>query len=296
VIARQQGRQNQVHNVWFGRPEAARRGNDGNLIFISHEHEVAGFHRRQEPFHLGADFQHGLSDYIFGAGGSGSRGHQDHARLGAQQVLHGARNRMFVLGAGQHVVGVHAEALQSLAHDVLKELAATLAAEGIAVENPNTWGADRTRLKNRPPFFEDSDHGIQLVLGDRKRRALDGRDALPGHRVSIIERGRDHHARSAVNLLQEFVVHQHAAVFGGHQVGPATRREADLEAAATHFAGDGANGIILADLAVLQFRHPDGFHTFGFQDADVLITDHVALGEEFLAARPENSAAQDSAS
>ena len=54
---------------------------------------------------------------------------------------------------------------------------------GISVENSNSGGTHRPRLQNRAALLEDADDGFQLVLGDGKWSALDGGDALAGHRV-----------------------------------------------------------------------------------------------------------------
>jgi hypothetical protein len=58
--------------------------------------------------------------------------------------------------------------------------------------------------------------------------------------------------------FSKIVVHQHATFLGGLQIGPAARRQADLEASAAHLAGYRADRVVFADFAFLQFGHPDG--------------------------------------
>ena len=64
--------------------------------------------------------------------------------------------------------------------------------------------------------------------------------------------------------------------------GAAAGCEADFEASAAHLAGDRADRIILADLAILEFGDPDILHAFGFEDPDIFVADHVALRQQFL--------------
>src|ERR1022692_695917 len=98
-----------------------------------------------------------------------------------------------------------------------------------------------------------------------------------GDREAEIQRRGDDHAGRAVDLLQQVVVHQHATFLGGLQIGPAARRQADLEASAAHLAGYRADRIVFADLAFLQFGHPNGCHTLGFEDPDVVVADYMSL-------------------
>src|ERR1039457_376478 len=101
---------------------------------------------------------------------------------------------------------------------------------------------------------------------------------------------------SAVDLFQEFVVHQHAAVLGGQEIGPATRRQADLKTPAPHLAGYRANRVVLADLALLQLGNPNGFHAFGFQYPNVFVADDMPFCQQLLPPGPENGATKDPSS
>ena len=101
-------------------------------------------------------------------------------------------------------------------------------------------------------------------------------------------------AGRAVDLLQEFVVNQDAAVFGGDQVGPSACRQADLEAAATHVGRDLCDGFVFSDFAVFELGDPDLFHALVFEELDVFFTEQMTFGEEFLAAGPEDGATKDS--
>ena len=213
--------------------------------------------------------------------------------LDRKQMLQAAGDGILIFRAGQDEICVDAEALEALAHDVLEQLAGALAADGVGVENSYSRGADRAGLQDGAALLEDADHGVELIFGDGEGGALDGGDALAGDGVAEVQGGGDHHAGGAVDLLEQFVVHQHAAVFGGQEVGPAAGREADFETAAAHLAGDRADRIVLADLAFFQFGYPDGFHAFGLQHANVFVADDMALGQQFLPAGPENGATKD---
>ncbi len=48
------------------------------------------------------------------------------------------------------------------------------------------------------------------------------------------------------------------------------------------------------DLALLELGHPDLAHTFGLEQLDVFLAEHVSLGQELLAPRTEDRAAEDS--
>src|SRR5271165_177688 len=130
-------------------------------------------------------------------------------------MLQAPRDRILVLGASQHKVSVHSTTLQALPHDVLEELTGTLPADRVSVENSNTWGADRPCLQDWTPLFQNAYDRFQLVLGDRERCALHGRNTLAGHGIAEIERRSDDYAGGAVDLLEQFVVHQHTAILGG---------------------------------------------------------------------------------
>jgi hypothetical protein len=116
------------------------------------------------------------------------------------------------------------------------------------------------------------------------------------HGVAEVQGSGDDHAGGAVDLLQQLIVHQDAAVFGGEQVGPASGRQADFETAATHFAGHLADRVVFADFAVFQFGDPNGIHTFGLQDPDVFIADDMPLGQQLLPTGTENGATEDPSS
>ena len=50
AIAGQHGRQHQVHDVRFRGAEAAWRRDDGNVVLVAEQKEIARLHRRQETF------------------------------------------------------------------------------------------------------------------------------------------------------------------------------------------------------------------------------------------------------
>src|SRR5205823_3882211 len=143
---------------------------------------------------------------------------------------------------------------------------------------------------------QDADHGVQLILGHGEGSALHRRDALSGGGVAEIEGGGDHYTGGAVNLLQELVVHQDTAVFGGQKVGAASRSQADFEAAAAHLAGHCANRIIFADFAFFELGDPNCLHALGLQHANVFVADDMAFGQKLLSTWTKNSTAKDPSS
>ena len=133
-------------------------------------------------------------------------------------------------------------------------------------------------------------------LRHRERRALHRRDPLARYRIAEIQRRGDHHAGGAVDLLEQFIVHQHAAIFGGEQIGPSAGRQADFKTAATHFTGYLADGVVFPDFAFFQFGNPNGFHSFGFQYPNVFIADDVSLRQQLFPTRTEDGATEDPSS
>src|SRR5450759_5377766 len=105
---------------------------------------------------------------------------------------------------------------------MLEQLAGALAANGVGVENSYSRGADRTGLEDGTALLENADDGVELIFGDGKRCALDGGDALAGDRVAEVQGGGDDDAGRAVDLLEQLIIHQHAAVFCCQEVCPAS--------------------------------------------------------------------------
>jgi hypothetical protein len=210
-------------------------------------------------------------------------------------MLQTAGDGIFVLGTGKHEIRVHAKTFQPLAHDVLEQLAGTFSADRVGVENADSRSADRTSLEDRATVFQDSDNGFELIFGDGEGSTLHGGDALTGDCVAEIQGGGNDHTSGAVDLFQEFVIDQNAAIFGSEEIGPAAGGKTNLKTATAHFAGDRTDGIIFTDFTIFQFRNPDGFHAFGFQHANVFIANDMALGEQFLSARAKYGAAEDPA-
>src|ERR1035441_2779781 len=174
---------------------------------------------------------------------------------------------------GEYKICIDAEAFEALPHDVLEQLAGALAADGVSVENSYSRSADGTGLEDGAALLEDTDDGVELIFGDGEGGALDGGNALTGNRVAEVQGGGDDNAGGAVDLLEQLIIHQHAAVLCAQGISPAAGREADLETSAAHLAGHRADRVILADLPVFQFRNPNGLHAFGLQHANVFVAD-----------------------
>ena len=110
---------------------------------------------------------------------------------------------------------------------------------------------------------------------------------------SEVRKRGNHDRRRAVDLPQQFVVDQHAAVLGGEQVSPAAGRQADLERPTAHLRSHRHDGVVFAHLALLELCHPDLAHAFGLEQLDVFLAEHVPLGQELLAPGTEDRAAED---
>jgi len=147
----------------------------------------------------------------------------------------------------------------------------------VRIQNPDGWIPHGPGLQNRSALLNDVNHCIELRLRYCERSALHRRDALACSRETEIRRGGDHHARQAVNLSQQLIVYQHAAVFGGKQIGPPARRQTDLQTAAPHLLGGLAYRLVFAHLAILEFRHPNLCQPLGLKQAHVFLVQDVTL-------------------
>jgi hypothetical protein len=79
------------------------------------------------------------------------------------------------------------------------------------------------------------------------------------------------------------------------EIGPAARRETDLEAAASHFAGNRAYRLVLADLAFFELGHPYLSHALRLENAHILFADYMPLGQQLFPAGAKHRAAKDPA-
>jgi len=86
----------------------------------------------------------------------------------------------------------------------------------IAIQDANRRMPDRTRLQNWPAFLKNGNQRIEFGLRDRKRRALDRGNPLSRTAKAKVLGRRDDNAGCTVDLLQEFVVYEDAAVLGGY--------------------------------------------------------------------------------
>src|SRR5208282_6019097 len=134
--------------------------------------------RGQEPFHLRADANHGLANHILRPSRSRGGCDQDDARFGSQQMLQTAGDRILIFGAGKHEIGVDAEPLQALPHDVLEQLAGSLTTYRIGVENSDSRRTHGPRLENWAALLQNIDDSFQLLLGHGEGSALYGGYAL----------------------------------------------------------------------------------------------------------------------
>src|SRR6266853_257639 len=119
--------------------------------------------------------------------------------------------------------------------------------DGVGIENRNRGAAYRAGLEDRSPLTKSVDHRFELRLGNGEWGAFHRRDALRAAGEAEIRRGRDDDARSAVNLLEKLVIHQDAAVFKSEQIRAPASRQPDFQAAAAHFGGCLAYGLIFPD-------------------------------------------------
>jgi len=61
-VARQHGRQYQVHDVRLGGAETARRGDDRHFIAISQKKKITRFYGRKKALQMATDSGHGPAD------------------------------------------------------------------------------------------------------------------------------------------------------------------------------------------------------------------------------------------
>src|ERR1035437_7198922 len=108
---------------------------------------------------------------------------------------------------------IDAEAFEALPNNILEQLAGALAAEGVGVEDSYSRCADRTGLEDGAALLENANDGVELIFGDGEGGALDGGDALAADRVAEVQGGGDDHAGGAVDLLEQFMMHQHPTQF-----------------------------------------------------------------------------------
>jgi hypothetical protein len=66
-VPSQHRRQNQIDNVGSGRSKTAWSGDNGYIIFITHQQQIAGLDGSQKPFDVAADAGHPAADYVFRA-------------------------------------------------------------------------------------------------------------------------------------------------------------------------------------------------------------------------------------
>jgi hypothetical protein len=210
-------------------------------------------------------------------------------------MLQSSGDRTFFFGNSEREAGARdPEALQALAKDRFEKLPRTIAVKGIRIEDGDRWQPDGAGLQNRSALLQNVDHGLQLRLSYSKGSTLHGGNALAGSREAEVRRSRNDHARCAVDLAEQIIVHQNAAVFGREEVRASACRKPDLKTSASHLRRHLADGRVLADFAFFKFGHPHLTESFGFQQPDVFITKNVPFGEQFLAPGPKNRTAKNS--
>jgi len=193
---------------------------------------------------------------------------------------------LFVFGDREAESRREAEHLESLPDDALEKLPGPVARLGIAVEDGEE-GDCSGRLE-----AADTSERIETTASKCSAGTAKGvlftvaARSLPSSSGSC--GGGDDDRSGAVDLAQKVVVYQGAAIFGHDQVGPAAWSRTDFDAAASDQLGDAEHSLFLGDLALFERCHPDFLHPFGGQERDVVIADHMALGQEFLASRPED--------
>src|ERR1700685_167655 len=107
----------------------------------------------------------------------------------------------FLFDRRKDKTGAGADAIQTLAHDIFKQLPGPFAASRVSVQNGYGGGADGPGLQDGTSFPDNRNHRIEFRLGHRERSALDSSHPLPGARKRKIERRGDGHAGRAIDLL-----------------------------------------------------------------------------------------------
>ena len=80
TIAGQHRREHQVHDVWFRGAEAARRGYDGNIVFVAQQEQIPRLYGSQETLDVTSGSNHGAADHIVRTCGGGGGCDQDDGR------------------------------------------------------------------------------------------------------------------------------------------------------------------------------------------------------------------------
>src|SRR5688572_2563939 len=188
-----------------------------------------------------------------------------------------------------------AKAVEPLPHYGFEQLARAVATHRIGIDDADRRPADRPRLQNRSTLAKDGDNSIQVRLRHCEWRAFNSGEPSARFCVCEVDRGGDHNTRSAVELLQQIVVDQRAAVFRRKKVGAPARREPDFQTAATHLARHVRDGQVFGDFTVLQFRHPNLVHALALEETNVVLVNHVSLSKDLAATWPEDGAAENAA-
>jgi hypothetical protein len=166
---------------------------------------------------------------------------------------HGA----FILRGRESIAGRDAEAFQALPHYGFEELPGSFTIERIGIEHGHGDGANGPGLQNGATVSQDVDHSIQLRPGHGERSALHGGDALLAAGVAEIQAGGDDDACRGIDLAEQIFIYQDTAVLRGEQIGAASSRQPDFQAAATGFDGYLTHGLVFADFSLFELRDPD---------------------------------------
>ncbi len=150
----------------------------------------------------------------------------------------------------------------------------------------------RPGLQNGTAFPQDADHGFELRPRHREGSALDGGDALFLASVAEIRAGGDDDAGSAVDLPEQLFVYQHAAVFRGEQIRPASRCQTDFEAPATGLGSDLSHGVVFPYFPIFELRDPHFAQPLSLQQPYIVVAEDVTLRKKFPSALTKNGAAE----
>ncbi len=149
-----------VDYIRFCGSMAAGGGDDGDVVFVGEEQQIAGLDWGKEAFDVAAKAGNGAPDDVFGTGWRCSGGDQNHGWLRSDEVVETTGDLFFVLKAGEGEGAAGTVALEALANDAFKEHAPAIAVNRVGIQYGDGWFADWPCLQDGTALFENAVDGF----------------------------------------------------------------------------------------------------------------------------------------